>query len=279
VQVSAWFYSRRRVSPFLGSMQVIEVEDGRALSLDGRSWELQLLSLEAIPERVWANIGPRPTKRRWFIYGRCDEAGNVRRLPVSREIRDPSNYPALEQLLEALAGRPILPFPAADVHEAWLCDDRGEPLALLATACDEAERDSRKPGGWACLPPTDRGFSSTSGLAGGQGGNAALALNALVSRVGSAGRLQWLQGDAAPVLPWRCDWRGADEQQLLDDYTAYLSPYLLTLQRLDDALRERLEQLAVQQFDLIDYVLPLLPEVLDPGRMEVARVKARLAGK
>lgn len=277
--MAARFYSRRRVSPFLGSMQVIEVEDGRALSLDGRSWELQLLSLEEVPERVWANIGPRQTKRRWFIYGRCDEAGDLRRLPVSREIRDPSNHPALAQLLEALAGRQTLPFPAADVHEAWLCDDRGEPLALLATACDEAERDSRKPGGWACLPPTDRGFSSTSGLAGGQGGNAALALNALVSRVGRAGRLQWLQGDAAPVLPWRCDWPGPDEQQLVDDYTAYLSPYLLTLQRLDGALRERLERLAVQQFDLIDYVLPLLPEVLDAGRMEVARVKARLAGK
>ena len=95
-----------------------------------------------------------------------------------------------------------------------------------------------------------------------------------MNRVGAAGQLQWLQGDAAPILPWRCDWPGADEQQLVDDYTAYLSPYLLTLQRLDDALRERMEQLAVQQFDLIDYVLPLLPEVLDPGRMEVARVKA-----
>lgn len=59
---------------------------------------------------------------------------------------------------------------------------------------------------------------------------------------------------------------------------AYISPYLLTLPRLDDGLREQLEQLAVQQLDLIEFVFPLLPAVLDAGRMEVARVKARLAG-
>lgn len=270
------FYSRRRVSPFLGVMQVIEVGDGRALSVDGRHWELQLLSLEEIPERVWGNIGPRPTRRRWFIYGKCSRPDAVRRLPVSREISNPDRHPALALLLEALAERPRLPFPAADSHEAWLCDADGEPLALLATACDEVERDGRKPGPWSCLPATDRGFSSRSSLA--QGQDTVQALNELVNKGARGARMHWLQGEGLPALPWRGAWTVPEHQQLFDDYTAYVSPYLLTLPQLDDGLREQLERLAVQQLDLIEFVYPLLPVVLDAGRMEVARVKARLAG-
>jgi hypothetical protein len=276
--VSARFYSRRRVSPFLGVMQVIEVGDGRAISLDGRRWELQLLSLEALAERVWGNIGPRPARRRWFIYGRCTGPDDVRRLPVSREISDPFRHPALAKLLKALSNRPRLPFPLADRHEAWLCSADGTPLALLATAVDEAERDSRKPGSWACLPATDCGFTSSSRLAEGQDRTASLALNELLNKAARGGQLRWMKGDGLPVLPWHRDWTMPEQQQLIDDYTAYLSPYLLTLQHLDDALREQLEQLAVHHLDLIEFVYPLLPAVLDSGRMEVARVKARLAG-
>lgn len=275
---SVRFYSRRRVSPFLGATQVIEVQDGRAISVDGRHWELQLLSLEEIPERVWGNIGPRPTGRRWFVYGKCSHPDDVRRLPVSREISDPSRHPALEQLRQALRVRPELPFPARDSHEAWLCDENGEPLALLATAVDVAERDSRKPGAWACLPATDRGFISGSGLAEGQGNTASRALNDLVNGAARGGQMRWYEGDGLPVLPWRSRWTAPEQQWLIDDYTAYVSPYLLTLQHLDDGLREQLEQMAVQQLDLIEFVFPLLPVVLDPGRMEIARVKARLAG-
>ena len=274
----ARFYSRRRVSPFLGVMQVIEVGDGRAISVDGRHWELQLLSQEPIPERVWGNIGPRPTRRRWFIYGRYSGPDAIRRLPVSREVRDPSRHPALAQLLEALADKPNLPFPPADSHEAWLCDADGVPLALLTTAVDVAERDSRKPGAWVGLPATDTGFVSRSPLAEGQGNTASRALDDLVKGAARGGEIRWLQGDGLPALPWFRDWTVPEQQQLVDDYTAYVSPYLLTLQHLDNALREQLEQLAVQQLDLIEFVFPLLPAVLDPGRMEVARVKARLAG-
>ena len=79
---------------------------------------------------------------------------------------------AVPGMVEALTERPKLPFPAADLHEAWLCNADGAPLALLATACDEAECEARKPGPWTCLPATDHGFSSCSSLAQGLGGNA-----------------------------------------------------------------------------------------------------------
>jgi hypothetical protein len=274
--VTVRYYSRRRVSPFLGVMQVIQVQDGRAVSVDGRRWELQLLSEEDIPEPVWGNIGPRPSRRRWFVYGRCSGPDDVRRLPVSRAIGDPDRHPALQPLLEALAGRPSLPFPSADVHEAWLCDAHGAPVVLLATACDEDERDGRRPGAWTCLPPTDAGFATQSALA--RTVPAARALNELIVGAARDGKLNWMQGDDLPALPWRADWGEPEQQRLVDDYTAYVSPYLLTLPQLGDALRERLERQAVLQLDLIEFVFPLLPVVLDAGRMEVARVKARLAG-
>ena len=42
---------------------------------------------------------------------------------------------------------------------------------------------------------------------------------------------QWLQGEGLPALPWRSSWPVPEQQQLVDDYTAYVSPYLLTLPR------------------------------------------------
>ena len=142
--------------------------------------------------------------------------------------------------------------------------------------CDEDERDARRPGAWTCLPPTDDGFVSQSALA--RTVPAARALNELIAGTTRDGILDWMQADDVPALPWRSNWEEPEQQRLVDDYTAYVSPYLLTLPQLDEALRESLERQAVQQLDLIEFVFPLLPMVLDAGRMEVARVKARLAG-
>ena len=53
------YYGRRRIAPFMGVVQVIEQEEGRAISVDGRRWQLQLLSLEALAEQVRAYHMPQ----------------------------------------------------------------------------------------------------------------------------------------------------------------------------------------------------------------------------
>ncbi len=277
------YYGRRRVAPFLGVVQVIELEEARAISVDGRRWQLQLLSLEPIAQQVWGNIGPRETRRRWFIYGSCESADAIERIPVNPLVGDPSQHPALPGLLDALLQRPELPFALQDDWEAWLCDASGEPVALIDTALPGEDRAAVAGADWHSLPGMAAGFHSVShypaelGLIPGQ------ALEHLVMQASRTGQPRWLargpdqEGAGLPELPWRMDWPTVAEQALFDDYTDHLAPYLLTLPYLTTQLRDRLEASAVAQYEMLNAIYPLIPCVVDAERMEVARVKAQLA--
>ena len=277
------YYGRRRISPFLGVVQVIEQEQARAISVDGRRWQLQLLSLEAMAARVWGNIGPREVRRRWFVYGSCESADTIERIPVNPLLGDPSRHPALQGLLDALAQRPGLPFALRDDFEAWLCDAAGEPVALIDAALVDEDRSQVDGAGWRSLPGMAGGFHSDSSYPTEYGLIPGQALERLVIQAAKAGRLQWLMrepgpdGTRLPELPWRANWPVAAQQALFDDYTAYLAPYLLTLPYLDTALRDRLEERAIEQYDVLESIYPLIPAVVNQERLEVARVKAQLA--
>lgn len=277
------YYGRRRVAPFLGVVQVIELEEARAISVDGRRWQLQLLSLEAIAEQVWGNLGPREIRRRWFVYGTCRSADAIERIPVNPLLGDPSRHPALPGLLAALVERPDLPFALQDECEAWLCDAAGTPVALVDTALPGEVRSAVGGTDWRSLPGMVEGFRSVSNYPAEHGLLPGQALEHLVSQVARAGQPRWFargpdtEGAALPELPWRMDWPTAAQQALFDDYTAFLSPYLLTLPDLGTQLRDRLEASAVAQYEVVDAIYPLIPSVVNAERMEVARVKARLA--
>ena len=76
-------YAQRRSSPFKGTVQVIEVADGRALSYDGWLWHIQLRSADMFAERVWGGIGPRQSSRPFFHYGSWTLDGEIRHLPLN----------------------------------------------------------------------------------------------------------------------------------------------------------------------------------------------------
>jgi hypothetical protein len=266
----------------MGVVQVIEREEARALSVDGRRWQLQLLSLEALAEQVWGNLGPRDVKRRWFVYGSCESADAIERIPVNPLAGDPSRHPALPGLLDALVQRPALPFALQDHFEAWLCDADGEPVALIDTALPEEGRSAVGDARWRSLPGMAGGFHTVSSWPAEHGLIPGRALELLVNRAARAGRPQWFTRDPGPdgaplpQLPWRMVWPVVAQQVLFDDYTAHLAPYLLTLPYLPMELRDRLEASAVAQYRVVEAIYPLLPAVVDAERMEVARVKARL---
>jgi hypothetical protein len=277
------YYGRRRIAPFMGVVQVIEQEEGRAISVDGRRWQLQLLSLEALAEQVWGNLGPRGVRRRWFIYGSCESADEIQRIPVNPLVVDPSQHPALPGLLDALAQRPELPFALQDHCEAWLCDTDGEPVALIDTALPEEDRSAVGDASWRSLPGMAGEFHTVSSCPAEYGLMPGQALEHLVRQLARAGRPRWFTRDldpggaALPELPWRMDWPMAAQQALFDDYTAHLAPYLLTLPYLARELRDRLEVSAVEHYEVVQAIHPLIPEVVDAERMEVALVKAQLA--
>lgn len=158
---AAGFFSLRRLSPFRGTIQVVEVPDGRAFSLDGIDWTVQLLSKNPIRESVWGNIGPANSERRYFNYARWTGAGRLARMPIDPSLGDQSQHPALAPLFAALENPPTLPFPPADQLELWLLDkDERLPLALVQSATGTEPPLTRVSPGWRALPAEDRDFRS-----------------------------------------------------------------------------------------------------------------------
>jgi hypothetical protein len=225
----------------------------------------------------------RAVRRRWFIYGSCESADAIERIPVNPLVGDPSRHPALPGLLDALVQRPELPFTLQDHCEAWLCDGDGEPVALIDTALPDEDRSAVGDASWRSLPAMAGGFHTVSSCPAEHGLMPGQALEQLVSEAARTGRPRWFtrgpdpEGAALPQLPWRMDWPMAAQQELFDDYTSYLAPYLLTLPYLSRELRDQLEACAVEHYEVVDAIYPLLPVVVDAERMEVARVKAQLA--
>lgn len=275
------YYARRRLNPYRGVVQIIEVEDAMAHSYDGLTWHLR-----ADDGSGWV----RPTGV--WIEGEGLKAGV--RLPDALRV-------ALEQ-------HPPLPFGLADQCELWLLDkQRGLPLALLAASPPSTHRHERIEPDWQPFVLTYSAFRSP-----------ALARRDLPGRpsddrhrdwlaraVNNAARpypaAQWfrrqadgggvglsglrlekgwqqraLPADAFPELPVRSTWNNPLEQSVISDYHMHLAPLLLLLPGLADATREALEAAACQQAQRLARIHRLLPRVLRPERLNAALVAARL---
>jgi hypothetical protein len=302
-------YSLRRVNPFLGLVAAVKTRDGRALSVDGRVWQIQILAHP--PRGLWSRSGEREDVLQYFRFGVWSEADGLGRVPLNPILDVGHMVAASEELVDAVrAALPELPFPLAPELELWLLDqDRQLPLALLATALDDAGLDEVDVGEWNAGGRGGRPFSSptltSSGLAehdasgrhrhaealerlvrtaagrrlnrqwfrrGAEGGGEGLAHGA---PEGLAGRA--LPANAFPKLPLRTDWPDEEDGRLVADYIDWLAPYLLTLPALDLALRRRLEaRAAASDALLVDGLWRLFPSVLDREALNRARVEAKL---
>ncbi len=304
------FYSLRRLSPFRGTLQVVEVPEGRAFSSDGVGWTLQLLSRNPVRETVWGNIGPTESQRRYFSYARWSGEGKLTRVPIDPCLGDQSRHPALTPLLDALKAPPNLPFPPADHLELWLLDqEAGLPLALL-----KSTSGGKAPGGahslsWRSLPAEDRAFHSPRLAQQAPPDKAAqnrtlhrALLEQLIARTaGKPGRQQWflrgpdgegvacrvdqpadgdrlvtLSRDVFPELLVRHSWSREKDQALVDDYLNWLAPALLTLPHLRRETRERLEHAASRRAALLYQYHKLFPEIVNREVVQPALVEAVL---
>ena len=118
------YYALRRLSPFLGTVQVVEVADGRAISGDGRRWQIEVLSQAPVRQPLWGDIGPASSERRFFTYGLWTHDDGIERVPVNPVLGDQSRHPALVPLLHALEHMPPAPFALEDRLELWLLDKK-----------------------------------------------------------------------------------------------------------------------------------------------------------
>ena len=85
-----------------------------------------------------------------------------------------------------------------------------------------------------------------------------------------------LPAAAFPPLGLKTDWPNDRERELALDYLAWLAPHLLMLQDLDDGQRAWLEDHACRRAVELAAGYRLIPHILNPQRIEAARVEARL---
>jgi hypothetical protein len=285
-------YAVRRLNPFAGVVQVVAGDNARAISLDGRAWEIQVLA-EA-PNDCWGSLSAHHGALRFFRFGIWTGAHGLRKVPVNPIMDIGAMLDASAPLIDALAEpatRP--PFDLADTLELWLPDHRRQPLALLATATPGEPLAALQQTRWCAAPLHDRNLGRER--AGGES-PAADELEVMVRR-NAAGAARWFRrtapgsgpgratdGDnqepvpahAFPKLPVRDHWPGEAEQALVDRWIRRAAPRLLCLPYLDDTTRARLEPLAREQAVDVDMLWRLYPRLLDDGFVKAARIEARL---
>jgi hypothetical protein len=275
------YYSMRRLSPYQGTIQVVELPGFRAMSADGSNWDLRI-----------ENRGMRPAHALW----REGEAYNV-------EITERT-----APFLTALRDHPPLPFPLADTLELWLLDARNLlPLALLASTLPHMAPPNRVNTSWRAAFPGDDMFVAASLQSGAVPPEQPFIphreiLDRCVRKAaGTHPRAQWFRRDAAgagsgvggtgiepalfarelaaaqfPELLLREYWDSETEAALVRDYHDWLAPALLTHSSLSRRTRERLERAACTQAEKLFRVRQLLPEVVNRDLIDVALVEAVL---
>lgn len=298
-------YCLRRVNPFLGVVAIVRSREGRALSVDGCNWQLQVLAHP--PRGLWSGYGERD-ELMFFRFGVWSDAGGLSQVPLN-PILDVRRMVAVSQELieEVRAALPELPFSLAPELELWLLDQDESPLALLATALEDTDLAPLGRQEWNAGGRGERTFVSAR-LAGEgvpeRDGSGRFYHADAVERLfrGTVGRrlnCQWfrrdpdggeglgegapaelagrrLGPDAFPTLPVRERWPEPADAALVAEYLDWLAPYLLTLPRLTREQRARFEDAARREALLVDALWRLYPEVLDEELVNRARVEARL---
>jgi hypothetical protein len=265
-------YSQRFSPPFYGMVQIVESEQARAITMDGRDWEIHFA----------VTRGPRPDHRSFR------RVANVRNSELARVSSRGTHdgHPVDERILELTrflcnASRP---FAATDVYEYWLLDARDDsPLALICS-CGNAERMGSFPDRpeWLALPASVMPIESTEK----EKSYAAAPVNFRVERLiaeraGSRPKARWFrrhcnEQDEFPALLLREDWDDEDAHTLCQRYITRQATRLLMLQGLHQDDRRRLELASRAHAMEVERFHPMYPEVIDADLMNRIRIEARM---
>jgi hypothetical protein len=281
-------YSRRLMLPFVGVVQIAEMEKARALSLDGDYWSIQY-RLPTNPQEQTGRrrVDPGSTYTRILGYNHAAvgtvQQGRLEDRPVHPALDVDEVRSASHRLFEAVTAA-RLPFEAADPYEYWLLDPRDEtPLALLYTSVDEQARATTPPRlEWHPMPAAELKVEPPEPPQSFYVPPVNYRLERMVAeRAGSRPRAAWFErkgpsgGDFPPCLVSE-DWQDEQQQVLCDLYIRRLAPRLLMIHGLPRPVRHRLEQAAREYVFEIERFHALYPEVVDHRLLTAARVEARM---
>lgn len=279
-------FSIRRLNPFLGVLQVVSGEQGRAVSANGLTWSIEMLGEQ---EKSWGSLNRAKQQKTFFRYGLWSaEDGLVKGILAPRlntqEIKNQAED--LLQLLRLKIG--MLPFPLKDNRELWLFDQQDNlPLALLGSTLLADRSSVARAKSWACS-------MGGNGLASQQRFPQSSELEAQVKqRAGFNIYTHWVErqpdGDGwiedkaitldkrlFPVFLIEQGWADAQQAERVSEYIRWISPSLLTLQHLTDVEREQIEKNLNCQAISIEHHWRLYPQIVNPQSLSSARVQCRL---
>lgn len=290
-------YAKRLNNPFHGLLQVVASEQLRALSFDGREWELQF---QCDMRKMKPNLPDFAPRFQYARIGRWDAHNGFKPFPLDPAIDRDAVEAACGEVLATLATVRV-PLLQDDVYELWLLDEQHHlPLALLASCRRMAEMEGMQMHhpAWKSVSAAQLEVASTEEEI--RRGMPPLnyRIEAQVKkRAGQNPAAKWfrrlsdgdgeevtLDGRVCSKLPaaafpeylLREDWDNRTAQDLCARYLQRLAPQLLVLQGLSHTGRDRLEQMASQHVIEMDRFYHLYPAVADPPRMTAWRVEARL---
>jgi hypothetical protein len=278
------YYGVRRLGPYLGVIQVIDVGDTCAYSTNGRSWRIR-----------------QETASGRFRWGVAQVAGDA---------VDEVQLVGADQLVDALKNQPPVPFPIRDRFELWLLNSKTrEPLALLRTRYKATDIEPVNDPHWRPFMLTDTEFVSPTLTANEQHkarkGWPIPHRDQLDSQVNVASRplpaAQWferqkdgsgrgrsglrlhddevgreLAAESFPELLISESWDDEIQRGLAADYHDWYASSLLAHQNLSFDTRQRLERAACKRPKALLANYPLIPEVIDREAIDVALVSAKL---
>jgi hypothetical protein len=273
-------YSTRLLSPYTSPVQIAETTGARALSLDGRNWEVQCL-VNRNDLRESGRNGAGPTDQ--YVRVAIISGGRVARRPLHPLLGIEAVNTAIE-LLEPAVANCRLPFAAIDTCEYWLLDAvEQKPLALLY-ACTDTEGMAQSPVRpvWVAMPAAQLEIEDAQPPGQQYVPPVNYRLQKLIEeRAGRYPRAAWFDRKQCPPGDFPAcliieTWDRDEHQELCQRYIRRLAPRLLMLQGLPHSDRERLEQAARDYAIEVDRFYALYPKIIDEKLMTALRVEARL---
>lgn len=299
-------YSVRRLSPFRGTLHVLETHNAQAYTEDGRIWRLQIRAM--LPRQSWGRLD-QVMSSRIVIIGEWTAKTGLQQVPLNPLLDRQEIAYTIDELLAGLEKyQDQLPFPAEDNFELWLLDAKQQmPLGLLASSRNQDHLPNPATMRWKAAEISDHSFVSAALLDSKRPQQEKQqhhyeVVNSIIRKLaGTTGRAQWfkrtadgqgqgltgqhiaieLEGRQLPVEAFPellVQEKGETELDtaIITDYINWLAPRLLTLLTLAPATRQRLETLAFEQALEVEKYYRLYPEVFDESGLTAALVEAQL---
>ncbi len=282
-------FAVRRVNPFLGVLQIIQCQAGRAVSANGVVWDIEV---QAEPPPQWGSLNSESSQPAYYRYGLWSQDDGLVNRPLAPHLdSDPLTRQCNELIAHIEVHQQQLPFDLQDSHELWLFDTQNSmPIALLASCTRTSQRPSPAPRYWSATigaegVPSQRRYPQAKALEAQVKQRAGFNIHRhwVHRQADGSGLLEdssdQLTADDFPPFLLTENWPEAGQADLVSGFIQWTAPSLLTLPHLTHSQRRRLERSLGTQAISVEHHWHPYPEILDPARLQTARVQARLQEK